>query len=388
MKIPQLLSFIRDTFQTRDPIPLHAPVFDQAEKANLLQCIDSTFVSSVGQYVSAFETKFADYCQTKYAVATVNGTAALQTALHLCGVSHGDIVITQALTFVATCNAIHFAGATPLFVDVSSQSLGLCPTALQLFLAEHAIIEQDGKTIYRPTGQRIAAIVPMHTFGHPVQLDEILAVAAQWQVPVIEDAAESLGSFYRGRHTGTLGDFGAFSFNGNKIITTGGGGMLLCRADSDALRAKHVTTTAKVSHPYQFLHDEVGFNFRLPNLNAALGCAQMDKLSSFLANKRQLAAEYQHFFANSHYQFIKEPDYAHSNYWLNAVLCPDHDTQQQLLQQSHANGIMTRPAWELMHHLPMYRDCPRGTLAQSEWLAQRLVNLPSSVRLQPTQVNG
>lgn len=374
-----LLNFIRDIYQTKGPIPLHAPQFNAAEKTNLLACVDSTFVSSVGPFVDQFEQEMAVFCQSSRAVATVNGTAALQAALHLAGVGSGDIVITQALTFVATCNALHFLGATPAFVDVSPRSLGLCPDALQQFLTEQCGKNAKGDTVLRSTGQKIAAVVPMHTFGHPVQLDEIVALCHEWQLPLVEDAAESLGSFYRDRHTGTFGRFGALSFNGNKIITTGGGGMVLCQQPEDGVRCKHITTTAKVAHPYRFIHDEVAFNFRMPNLNAALGCAQLAKLPAYLANKRALAALYQDFLQNSDYQFVVEPEYARSNYWLNAVICADEQQQQRLLQQSNDSGIMTRPVWELMHHLPMYQHCPRGNLSHSEWLAKRLVNLPSSV---------
>lgn len=374
-----LLNFIRDIYQSTGPIPLHAPQFNDAEKTSLLACLDSTFVSSVGPFVDQFEQEMAVFCQSSRAVATVNGTAALQAALHLAGVGQGDIVITQALTFVATCNAVHFLGATPAFVDVSPISLGLCPDALQQFLTEQCGKNSAGNTVLRSTGQKIGAVVPKHTFGHPVQLDEIVAICSEWQLPLIEDAAESLGSFYRGQHTGTFGRFGALSFNGNKIITTGGGGMVLCQQIEDGVHCKHVTTTAKVAHPYQFFHDEVAFNFRLPNLNAALGCAQLTKLPSYLANKRALAGLYQSFLQDSDYQFVAEPAYAKSNYWLNAVICADEQQQQQLLKHSNDHGIMTRPVWELMHHLPMYKDCPRGSLSHSEWLTKRLVNLPSSV---------
>ncbi len=374
-----LLSFIRDIYQNKGPIPLHAPQFDVTEKARLMDCIDSTFVSSVGPFVDQFEKDMASYCQSSRAVATVNGTAALQAALHLAGVGRNDIVITQALTFVATCNALHFLGATAAFVDVSPISLGLCPDALQLFLTSQCGKNTKGDTVLLNTGQRIGAVVPMHTFGHPVQLDEIVAICSEWQLPLVEDAAESLGSFYRGRHTGTFGRFGALSFNGNKIITTGGGGMVLCQNSADGAHCKHVTTTAKVAHPYRFFHDEVAFNFRMPNLNAALGCAQLEKLPAYLANKRALAAQYQAFLQGSDYQFVCEPEYASSNYWLNAVICADEQQQQLLLKQSNDSGIMTRPVWELMHHLPMFKDCPRGNLGHSEWLAKRLVNLPSSV---------
>lgn len=373
-----LIDFVRDTYRSSDFIPLHAPSFDGNERDYVNQTLDSTFVSSVGGFVDRFEDAVQDYCGSARAVATINGTAALHTALYLAGVRHGDLVITQALTFVATCNALFHMGVEPIFLDVSRTSLGLCPRATRNWLESHAEIDDHGHCQHRATGARISAVVPMHTFGHPVELDELLAVCADWNLAVVEDAAESLGSFYKGRHAGTLGEFGAISFNGNKIITTGSGGMVLCRSAEDGERAKHVTTTAKVKHPWEIYHDEPGFNYRLSNLNAALGCAQLERLAGFIEQKRQLALHYADFFDGGDLDFITEPDYAQSNYWLNAVLCPDTESRQRLLTETNAAGVMTRPIWKLMHRLPMFEHAVRDDLEVSELIESRLVNLPSS----------
>ncbi|OOE32068.1 aminotransferase DegT [Salinivibrio kushneri] len=373
----QLVEFVRDLYQTNEFIPLHAPTFNGNEKAYVTDTIDSTFVSSVGKYVTQFEERVACFTGSPRAVATVNGTAALHTALHIAGVTRGDLVITQALTFVATCNAVYHMGAEPLFIDVSPVSLGLCPKAMDRYLQEHAELTERG-CIHRETKQTIKAAVPMHTFGHPVELDELVAVCEKWHIALVEDAAESLGSYYKGRHTGTFGQCSALSFNGNKIITTGGGGMVLCADETLGQRAKHVTTTAKVPHPYEFYHDEPGFNYRMPNLNAALGYAQMEVLESYLAKKRHLAQQYQAFFANSDVRFITEPAYASSNYWLNAILCPDQETRNIMLSETNNAGVMTRPIWQLMHRLPMFKHTLCGDLTQSELIEAHLINLPST----------
>ena len=375
--IKQLVPFIKDLYQTNDFIPLHAPIFAGNEKNYVYETIDSTFVSSVGKFVDSFEKKIESFTGTPKAVATVNGTAALHASLYMAGVRHGDIVITQALTFVATCNAVHHMGAEPAFVDVSPVSLGLCPKALSVFLDQNAVATDQGP-IHKETKQRFQAVVPMHTFGHPVELDELIEVCREWKIALVEDAAESLGSFYRGQHTGTFGDFGAISFNGNKIITTGGGGMVLCKTLDSGKHTKHITTTAKVPHPYEFFHDEAGFNYRLPNLNAALGCAQMENLQSFIDNKRQLANTYFEFFTGTDFEFVTEPEYAKSNYWLNAVICPSHKEREKLLKQTNAEGVMTRPIWQLMHRLPMFKNAMAGNLSNSEIIETRLVNIPSS----------
>ena len=374
----KLINFVQDIYQTKAFIPLHAPTFGGNEKKYVNNTLDSTFVSSVGKYVDQFEHQIEQYTGSVKAIATVNGTAALHTALYMAGVKTGDLVITQALTFVATCNALFHMGAQPVFVDVSRISLGLCPQALARYLDQYAVINSEGLSQHKDTKQIFRAVMPMHTFGHPVELDELLAICKQWNITLIEDAAESLGSFYKGQHTGTFGHFSAVSFNGNKIITTGGGGMVLCNNADDGRRTKHITTTAKVPHPYEFFHDQAGFNYRMPNLNAALGCAQMEALPQFLQQKRELAASYRDFFDGSDFKFVVEPTYAQSNYWLNAIISPDSDSRDNLLKSTNKHGVMTRPVWQLMHRLPMFKDCFRGDLTNSIWLESCLVNIPSS----------
>ncbi|MEZ8353626.1 LegC family aminotransferase [Vibrio splendidus] len=377
MKATSIVEFVRDTYKTDEFIPLHAPTFNGNEKAYVMETIDSTFVSSVGKFVDDFERKIEAYTGAAKAVATVNGTAALHAALYMANVQRGDLVITQALTFVATCNALYHMGAEPIFVDVSPVSLGLCPKAVDAFLSEHAEITEAG-CIHKSTGKRIKAVVPMHTFGHPVELDELVAVCLKWNLVLVEDAAESLGSFYKGKHTGTIGDVSAVSFNGNKIITTGGGGMVLCKTEALGARTKHVTTTAKVPHPYEFFHDEPGFNYRMPNLNAALGCAQMEVIEQYLKQKRQLAKCYENLFSGTDFQFVTEPDYAESNYWLNAIICPDKKSREEILAGTNSAGVMTRPIWQLMHRLPMFENAMRGDLTYSEFIEAHLINLPST----------
>lgn len=373
-----LIRFVRDQYRTNDFIPLHAPVFHGRERELVLDTIDSTFVSSVGAYVDRFENDIATFTDSPRAVAVMNGTAALHIALKLADVQPGDLVVTQSLTFVATCNAIAYCGAEPLFIDVDRHTLGLSPTALEAWLSEHALIDDHGNCRTRIGDRRIRACLPMHTFGHPVEIDTLIDVCQCWHLILVEDAAESLGSYYKGRHTGNFGKIGVLSFNGNKIITTGGGGMLL----SDEVigkRAKHLTTTAKIPHPYEFVHDELGYNYRLPNLNAALGCAQLEQLPAFLASKRMLAERYIDFFKHSDLQPIVEPDDCRSNYWLNGVICRDPKQRDALLKSTNDAGIMTRPIWTLMTRLPFYSHALRGPLDNAEWLEGRVVNLPSSV---------
>ncbi|WP_312277944.1 LegC family aminotransferase [Kosakonia cowanii] len=377
MKAESLIGYIRDLYETKEFIPLHAPTFIGNEKEYVLNTIETTFVSSVGQYVDEFEQKVQAYTGSARAVATVNGTAALHAALYLAGVQHGDLIITQALTFVATCNAIYHLGAEPVFIDISADSLGLCPKAMSAWLDENARRTETG-AVHKQTGKVIRAAVPMHTFGHPVDLDELLLVCEKWGIALVEDAAESLGSFYKGKHTGTLGRYGCLSFNGNKIITTGGGGMILCRSEEDGKRTKHVTTTAKQPHPFEFFHDEPGFNYRMPNINAALGCGQIEKLDLFLSQKRKLAEKYQTFFSGSEFTFISEPEYARSNYWLNAVICNSKVSRDNLLKEMNDSGVMVRPVWKLMHRLPMFQNYLRDELKVSELIEERLINLPST----------
>lgn len=373
-----LIRFVREQYRSDDFIPLHAPVFPGREREYVLDTIESTFVSSVGAYVDRFERDMATYTGSPCPVASVNGTAALHIALKLAGVQSCELVITQPLTFVATCNAIAYCGAEPVFIDVDRHTLGLSPTALAEWLEEHAQVADDGLCRTKVDNRVIRACVPMHTFGHPVDLDGLVAVCARWNLVLVEDAAESLGSFYKGRHTGTFGALGTLSFNGNKIITTGGGGMILASAELGA-HAKHLTTTAKQPHPYEFVHDEVGYNYRLPNLNAALGCAQLEQLEGFIINKRELAARYAEYLKGSDLQFVAEPADCRSNYWLNAVFCDSREHRDALLRATNDQGVMTRPIWTLMNHLPMFAHCRSGTLTNAEWLEARVVNLPSSV---------
>lgn len=376
----QLIQFVRDYFETKEFIPLHAPVFPGREKEYVADTIESTFVSSVGAYVDRFEQDMASYTGSPKAVATVNGTAALHIALKLAGVEAGDLVITQPLTFVATCNAIAYCNAEPLFIDVDQGTLGLSAKALEAWLEENAKVDAEGVCRANEDGKAIRACVPMHTFGHPADLDGLCEVTQRWNIALVEDAAESLGSFYKGQHTGTFGATGTLSFNGNKIMTTGGGGMILA-SEATAARAKHLTTTAKKPHTYEYIHDELGYNYRLPNLNAALGCAQLEQLEAFVRAKRALASSYEAFFKVSPLQFITEPPECRSNYWLNGVVCEDRKQRDELLDCTNSEGVMTRPIWALMNHLPMYRRCRRGDLTNAEWLEERVVNLPSSVKL-------
>ena len=359
-------------------IPLHCPVFEGNEKQYLLDCIDSNFVSSVGAKVVEFEQQIAAFTGSKYAIATVNGTAALHVALQLAGVQRGDEVISQALTFIATCNALSYSGAHPVFVDVDRDTLGMSPDALRRFLSIHTERRQGG-CWNTGTGRRIAACVPMHTFGIPVRIAEIAAICAEWGIALVEDAAESLGSYVNGRHTGTFGKLATLSFNGNKTITTGGGGMIVTDDETIALRAKHLTTTAKIPHPYEFVHDEVGYNYRLPNLNAALGCAQMERLPEMLAIKADVARRYEELFAGSNIHFVQPLQGNVANRWLNAIVLASEEDRDEFLQYTNARGVMTRPVWRLMSRLPMYKDCQHDGLENSQWLEARVVNLPSSV---------
>lgn len=374
----QLIRFIRDYFGTKNSIPLHAPVFSGREKEYVGDTIDSTFVSSVGSYVDWFERDVSTYTGSPKAVATVSGTAALHIALKLAGVEPDDLVITQPLTFVATCNAINYCGAIPVFVDVDRNTLGLSATALHNWLEQNTRINDDGICRTKNDNKVVRACVPMHTFGHPVDIEGLISVTCDWNITLVEDAAESLGSFYKNQHTGTFGKLGTLSFNGNKIITTGGGGMILANKELGE-RAKHLTTTARKPHLYEYIHDEIGYNYRLPNLNAALGCAQLEQLEDFISAKRFLAMNYQKIISNTNLEFVSEPEGCRSNYWLNAVICQDKDHRNALLEATNQQGIMTRPIWTLMNHLSMYQNCHKGELSNAEWLEERVVNLPSSV---------
>ncbi len=376
----KVVDFVRSLYPDENPVPLHAPRFTGNEKKYLLNCIDTTYVSYVGKYVDRFEDEIRKYTGARCAIAVSSGTAALHTALLLAGVSCRDEVITQPLTFVATANAIAYCGARPVFVDVERATMGLDPDRLEKFLVTNACLESGGVCRNRTTGERIAACVPVHTFGHPVRIDSIVEICRRYGLPVIEDAAEALGSFYKGRHAGTFGDMGILSFNGNKPVTTGGGGMIITDSENLAAKAKHLTTTAKQQHPWEFFHDEIGYNYRLPNLNAALGCAQMESFASVVENKRTTAELYRRFFEETQVGFIVEPPHARSNYWLNAVLWKDRKERKDFLSYSREKGIQTRPVWTLLSRLPMYQHCQRDSLENAQWLEDRLVNIPSSVR--------
>lgn len=375
------IEFVRQVFhQPEGNIFLHEPCFIGNEKKYLNECIDSTFVSSVGKFVDRFEEMVAEYTEARKTVVCVNGTNALHMAMLLAGVEAGDEVLTQPLTFIATANAIRYIGAKPVFLDVDRDTMGLSPLKMEEWLKENAEV-QSGECINKYTGRRIKACVPMHTFGHPVHLDELVELCEKYHIRLVEDAAESLGSFYKGRHTGTFGKVGVISFNGNKTITTGGGGMLLFMDEELGKYAKHLTTQAKVPHRWEFVHDYVGYNYRMPNINAALGCAQMEHLQEFVDNKRELAFQYADFFSNTGIAFFTEPENCRSNYWLNVILLQDKTHRDLFLEETNGQGIMTRPVWQLMNRLPMFRDCLCGDLSNAEWLEERVVNIPSSVRL-------
>lgn len=377
----EIVEFIRKEFgEPNDFIPLHAPLFIGNEKKYLTDCIDSTFVSSVGKYVDKFEEEIAKYTGAKHAVVCVNGTNALHLALLLAEVNRGDEVLTQPLTFIATANAISYCGAKPIFVDVDKDSLGLSPVALQYWLDNNTQQKSDG-CYNKNTGNKISACVPMHTFGLPCRIDEIVEICTKYNIRVVEDAAESLGSLYKNKHTGTFGEIGVLSFNGNKIITSGGGGMLLFNNPELAKKAKHLTTQAKVPHKWEFIHDETGYNYRMPNINAALGLAQLENIAGFVNAKRKLAQNYHHFFRNRGIGFIAELSEAKANYWLNTIIFNDKTEQTGFLEFSNNNGIMTRPAWRLINTLPMFKNCECGDLTNAQFFAERLVNIPSSVIL-------
>ena len=375
----EIISFIKDKFGTNDFIPLHVPVFAGNERDYVMDTLESTFVSSVGAYVDKAEKMMAEISQTKKAVALVNGTSGLQIALHLAGVKQGDEVITQSLTFVATANAINYTGAEPVFLDVDYDTMGLSPKAVSAFLEEYGEKRENG-TFNRKTERKLAACVPMHTFGFPVHLDELTAICNEWNIPIVEDAAESLGSYYKGRHTGSFGQLGVFSFNGNKIVTSGGGGMIVTQNEELGMLGKHLTTTAKVPHPYEYVHDQLGYNFRMPNLNAALVCAQLEQLGAFLANKRALASEYSDYFKNQGINFRTELEGTQANYWLMCVELENLEERNAFLKATNEAKTMTRPIWQLMYRLPMYKHCYRDDQKNAEFLEERIVNIPSSVR--------
>lgn len=381
MDYSKLISFIKGVYGTSDFVPLSVPKFIGNEKKYLEECVDTTFVSSVGKFVDRFEEMVAGYTGAKKAVVCVSGTNALHMAMMLVGVERDDEVLTQALTFIATCNAISYIGAHPVFIDVDRDTMGLSPNSVKAWLEANAEIK-NGVCYNKSTGRRIKCCVPMHTFGHPVHIDELVAVCEEWYIELVEDAAESIGSFYKGRHTGTFGKVGAISFNGNKTITTGGGGMLLFMDEELGNLAKHLTTQAKIPHRWEFRHDHIAYNYRMPNINAALGCAQMEYLEEFVLNKRETAAKYAEFFKDvENVDLFMEPADCRANYWLNAVILKDKEAQLDFLQQTNDNGVMTRPIWELMSRLSMFENSQNDGLENTVWFADRVVNIPSSVRL-------
>lgn len=377
--LQSIVDAVRARYGQSGFIPLHAPVFGGREKEYLSDCIESTYVSSVGRYVDRFEQMMRELTGAAHAVAVVNGTAALHMCLVVAGVRAEEEVVTQPLTFVATCNAIAHQGAVPAFVDVDPGNLGMSPAALRRFLDSHAQRRDDGSVLNRRTGRRIAAVMPMHVFGLPALIEEIAEICGEWGVPLVEDAAESLGSSVGTRHTGRFGLLGAFSFNGNKTVTCGGGGCIITEDAEIAARAKHLTTTAKRAHKWDFYHDEVAWNYRLPNLNAALACAQLEQLDTFLANKRRTTEHYAEAMRRLNIPFFTERPGARANYWLNAILLSDREERDRFLDLSNGQDVMTRPAWVLMHKLPAFADAFRDPLPNAEFLEDRLVNLPSSV---------
>lgn len=378
----ETVDFIRNLYNTPEGnIYLHEPRFIGNEKAYLIDAIDSTFVSSVGAYVNRFEKMMCEITGAKYAVALVNGTAALHIALKLVGVEQGDEVLSQPLTFIATANAISYEKAIPHFVDVDEDTLGMSPKALEKRLSDIAEM-RNGQCFNKETGNRIAACVPMHTFGLALRIDEIIEICNQYNIPVVEDAAESLGTYYKEKHTGTFGQISTFSFNGNKTVTSGGGGAIITDDEALAKRAKHITTTAKIPHRWEFAHSEIAYNYRMPNLNAALACAQLEQLNGYLDNKRVTAKSYHDFFEHQNgIESIKESKDCRSNYWLNAIKLPSEKDRNAFLEFSNDNGVMTRPIWRLMNELSMFENCPKGDLTISKKLETTIVNIPSSVRL-------
>ena len=375
-----VINFIKSIYKTEKFIPLHEPSFVGNEKKYLSECIDSTFVSSIGKFVDELEEKIAKYTGAKYVVATSNGTSALHISLLLADVDKNSEVITQPLTFVATCNAISYCNAKPIFIDVDKDTMGLSPSALRYFLENNTIIKNK-QCINNKTNKVIKACLPMHSYGHPCRIDEIKKICDEYYIFLIEDAAESIGSLYNNKHTGTFGQIGTISFNGNKIITAGGGGCVVTNDKVLAKKAKHLTTTAKVPHKWNFNHDMVGYNYRMPNLNAALLVAQLEKLNDFITNKRNLANKYEIFFKNMDYNFFKEPKDSRSNYWLNSIILKDKTQRDKFLEETNSNGVMTRPVWTLMNKLPMFKDAQCDDLKISKWLEERVVNIPSSITL-------
>jgi len=372
------IDFVRELYGKKNFIPLHEPKFIGNEKKYLAQCIDTTFVSSAGKFVDQLEEKIANYVGTNYAIATTNGTSALHTSLILAGVDKDHEVITQPLNFVASSNAISYCNAKPIFIDVDVDTMGLSPNALRLFLENNTTIKNK-QCINKKTKKVIKACIPMHTYGHPCKIDQIKKILEKYFIFLIEDSAESLGSLYKDKQTGTFGHLGVISFNGNKIITAGGGGCIVTNDEVLAKKAKHLTTTAKLPHKWDFNHDMIGYNYRMPNLNAALLLAQFENLDNFISNKRKLANNYEVFFSGSEYNFYKEPKYSKSNYWLNTILLKNKQQRDEFLEETNSNDVMTRPVWRLMNELEIFKDCQCSDLTNAKYLEERIVNIPSSV---------
>ena len=375
----EIIDFIKNQFPSKNFIPLHEPNFSGREKEYVLDTIESTFVSSVGAYVDKFEIMMAEISKTKKAVAVVNGTSALQVALRLSGVCSGDEVLTQALTFIATINAIIYNGASPVFLDVDIDTMGLSPNSVEAFLEEYGEL-RDGVCYNKKTNNKISACMPMHTFGFPVNIDELVTICNKWNIPVVEDAAESIGSEYNGMPTGSFGKLGIFSFNGNKIVTSGGGGAIVTNDLQLGMKAKHLTTTAKIPHPFEYVHDEIGYNFRMPNLNAALACAQLEQLNTFIQNKRNLASEYIIFFESIGVKFRTELPNTKANYWLMCIELENKNDRDSFLKETNQNNVMTRPIWQLIFKSPLYSGFQRDSQENAIYLEERIVNIPSSVR--------
>lgn len=374
----EIVSFIKDIYTSEENIPLHEPRFISNEKDILTDCIDSTFVSSVGEYVSEFENSLKEFTSAKHAISLSNGTSALHISLVAAGVQPKDEIITQAFTFVATCNAIKYCFAQPVFVDISKKTLGMCPKSLKKWLYNNTE-KRKGFLYNKKTGARISAVLPMHTFGHPCEIKDIRNICKEFKLILIEDAAEALGSLYENKHLGTYGDIGTFSFNGNKIITTGGGGAVITNNANLANMIRHLSTTARLKTKYTFDHNQIGYNYRMPNLNASLGLAQIKKLSYFVDKKREVALSYKNFFMNSDINFFSEPNRAKSNYWLNTLIFENESKRNAALKYTNNNNIMTRPPWKLMTKLIMFRDCEKTDITNSEDLETRILNIPSSV---------
>lgn len=376
-KYKGIVDFIKNIYG-KDIIPLHEPVFAGNEKKYINQCIDSTFVSSIGEYVNKFEEMVSTFTSAKYTVATVNGTSGLHIALKLSGVESGNEVITQPLTFVATCNAISYLNARPVFIDVSKKTLGLSPDSLSGFLSKYVDMD-NGCAINKKTLNKIKTCIPVHTFGIPCEIDKIVELCSKYNIKVVEDASESLGSYYKKKHTGGYGLISVISFNGNKIITSGGGGMIITNNKELSQMAKHITTTSRIPDRWEYVHDCIGYNYRMPNINAALGCAQLEQIEFFLQKKREIAKKYSGFFKKyNNIQFFDEPENCKWNGWLNTIIMADRKERDEFLEYTNNNGIMTRPAWRLMHKLDMYKDCFRIDLSNAEFLESRIVNIPSS----------